>query len=182
MLLNDSLNELIINESFSKALGFAHPRDVIGKLLYQQSPQGEKQYPVVGVVADYHTGSFHEAIQPVIIENIPERKRGVAIKLTTDEKNATQVKATLAQIESEWKKIFPETPFQYNFLNESISWLFDQERKTIWLMNIAMGITIFISCMGLFGLGHVYCRKENQRNRYTQSTRGQCGQYCSHAE
>src|SRR5206468_5106781 len=42
---------------------------------------------------------------------------------------------------------------EYSFLNESIGWLFDQERKTIWLMNVAMGITIFISCMGLFGLG-----------------------------
>jgi len=50
------------------------------------------------------------------------------------------------------KKIFPETIFDYSFLNESIARLFEQEQKTVWLMNVAMGITIFISCMGLFGL------------------------------
>jgi putative ABC transport system permease protein len=147
------LNELLINETFAKSLGFADPQDAVGKLLYQQFYQGEKPYPVVGVVADYHTGSFHEAIQPVVIENIPERISGVAIKLAGDDKNLSNVKTTLSKIEAEWRKIFPETAFDYSFLNESIARLFEQEQKTAWLMNVAMGITIFISCMGLFGLG-----------------------------
>jgi ABC-type antimicrobial peptide transport system permease subunit len=153
MLASDSLNELIINETFAKSLGFANPRDAVGKLLYQQFYQGEKAYPVVGVVADYHTGSFHEAIQPVVIENVPDRKSGVAIKLAGGEKNLSAVKTTLSKIETQWKKVFPETPFNYSFLNESIARLFEQEKKTAWLMNAAMAITIFISCMGLFGLG-----------------------------
>ena len=37
-------------------------------------------------------------------------------------------------------------------MNQSPGYL-NQEKKTAWLMNVAMGITIFISCMGLFGLG-----------------------------
>jgi len=152
MMASDSLNELVINETFSKVLGFANPQDAIGKLLYQQFYQGEKPYPVCGVVADYHTGSFHEAIQPVVIENIPDRKSGVAIKLAVSGKNTGIVKATLSKIETQWKKIFPETAFDYSFLNESIARLFEQEQKTAWLMNVAMGITIIISCMGLFGL------------------------------
>jgi len=152
MQASDTLNELVINETFAKSLGFSNPQDVIGKLLYQQFYQGEKSYPVVGVVADYHTGSFHETIQPVIIENVPDRISGVAIKLATGEKNPGIVKPTIAKIEKQWKKIFPETIFDYSFLNESIARLFEQEQKTVWLMNVAMGITIFISCMGLFGL------------------------------
>jgi len=152
MLHSDSLNEVVINETFSKALGFTKPQDAIGKLLYQQFYQGEKPFPIVGVVADFHTGSFHEPINPSIIENVPDRKFSLAIKLAKTEQNATQVKATLSQLETQWKKIFPETPFDYSFLNESISWLYGQEEKTAWLMNVAMCITIFISCMGLFGL------------------------------
>ena len=159
MLAGDSLNELVINETFSKSLGFAKPQDAIGKLLYQQYYQGEKAYPVVGVVADYHTGSFHEAIQPVVIENVPDRKFGVAIKVAGDEKN---LKATLSKIESQWKKIFPETAFDYSFLNESIARLFEQEQKTAWLMNVAMGITIFISCMGLFRLAMFTAEKRKK--------------------
>ena len=72
------------------------------------------------------------------------------------------VKPVIAKIEKEWKAIFPETPFNYSFLNESISWLFGQEEKTAWLVNVAMGITIFISCMGLFGLGMFTARKRTK--------------------
>ncbi|MBS1611034.1 MAG: ABC transporter permease [Bacteroidetes bacterium] len=153
MLESDSLNEFIINETYAKALGFKNPGDAVGKLLHQVFYQGEKPYPIVGVVADYHTGSLKEAIQPVVIENVPDRKASVAIKLAWDDKNKKNVKATLARIETQWKKIFPDKAFDYSFLNESINWLYEPENKTVWLVNVAMSITIFISCMGLFGLG-----------------------------
>ena len=149
MFPSDSLNEVIINETYSKALGFSDPHDAVGKLLYR----GEKAVPICGVVADYHTGSLREAIQPVIIEYVPERQNSVAIKLIAGEKDRKNVKSSLAKIEAQWKKIFPDTPFDYSFLNDSINWLYGQEDSTIWLVDVAMSITIFISCMGLFGLG-----------------------------
>ena len=86
MLASDSLKELVVNETLARRLGFADPQDAVGKLLYQQFFQGEKPYPIVGVVADFHTGSFHEAIQPAVIENVPERKTSVAIKLSAVKK------------------------------------------------------------------------------------------------
>ncbi|HYM95024.1 MAG TPA: FtsX-like permease family protein, partial [Chitinophagaceae bacterium] len=55
--------------------------------------------------------------------------------------------------EIQWKKIYPDESFNYNFLNEAITRLYEQEENTSWLVKIAMSITIFISCMGLFGLG-----------------------------
>ena len=125
MLHSDSLNELVINETLSKAIGFKNPQDAVGKLLYQQ----ERSYPIVGVVADFHTGSFHEAIQPTVIENMPDRKFSIAIKLAMSEKSSDDVKKVLSQIENQWKKIFPETPFDYSFLNASITWLYGQEKK-----------------------------------------------------
>ena len=65
---------------------------------------------------------------------------------------AAEANVILAQVGNEWKKIYPDEPFECNFLNESIRWLYDQETKTAWLMNVVMIIAIFISCMGLFGL------------------------------
>ena len=162
MLHSDSLTEVVINEAYSKALGFTNPHDAVGKILYQQGYQSEKPVPVVGVIADFHQSSFHDAIRPAVIENVPERLSGVAIKLTAGEKKLSDVKPVIAQIEKEWKAIFPDTPFNYSFLNESISWLFGQEEKTAWLINVAMGITIFISCMGLFGLGMFTARRRTK--------------------
>ena len=145
---SDSLKELVINETASRAFGFDRPGQAIGKFLYQN----DRPYPVVGVVADFHENSFHEAIQPMVIQNEGERKRSLAVKLATTGKQGADAKVILTQIEEQWKKTYPEEPFNYSFLNESITWLYQQETKTAWLMNTAMIITIFISCMGLFGL------------------------------
>ena len=154
MLHSDSINELVINETLAKAIGFANPHDAVGKMLYSVGANEDKGFPIVGVIADFHQGSFHDAILPALIENAPDnQKSSVAIKLTAEEKNVSDVKAILAKIEIHWKKLFPDTPFNYSFLNESISWLYRQDEKTAWLIRVAAIITIFISCMGLFGLG-----------------------------
>jgi putative ABC transport system permease protein len=153
MFHSDSLNELVVNQTFAKAIGFANPRDAVGKMLYNIGPNGDKGYPIVGVIADFHQGSFHDAVLPALIENAPDdQKHSVAIKLTADEKNVNDVEAVLSKIELQWKKIYPETPFDYKFLNESIGFLYAQDEKTAWLIEAATIITIFISCMGLFGL------------------------------
>src|SRR5207247_5096384 len=88
MLHSDSLQELVINETLAKAIGCKKPQEALGKLLYQPLPHGEtgKAYPVVGVVADFHITSFHEAIQPTVIENVPDRKFSLAINMATSEK------------------------------------------------------------------------------------------------
>jgi len=149
MAHSDSLQDLVINETYTKVLGFENPRDAIGKFLYRK----DKPYPIVGVVADFHTGSFHEAIRPAVIGKMPERERSISIKLDAKERQSRDVKLIMGEIEGQWKTLYPDEPFSYHFLNEAITWLYGQEENTAWLVKVAMGITIFISCMGLFGLG-----------------------------
>src|SRR5450432_1942430 len=146
---SDSLTEIVINQTCSKSLGFATPAEALGK---QITCWNGKVYPIVGVVADFHENSFHEPMRPVVIAHNPDQEKGIAIKLATKGMQAENAKVILAQVEKEWKKVYPDEYFQADFLNESIRWLYDQETKTAWLMNAIMIITIFISCMGLFGL------------------------------
>lgn len=146
---SDSLRDLVINETYSKMLGFKTPQDAVGKILYRS----DKPYPIAGVVADFHQGSFHEAIHPAVLGRMPERESSIAIKLDASEKKQADIKVIVGAMEKQWKKIYPDEPFNYNFLNEAITWLYGQEQNTSWLINAAMIITIFISCMGLFGLG-----------------------------
>ncbi len=146
---SDSLKEIVINQTCSKSLGFTKPEKALGKSITWWDG---KDYPIVGVVADFHEGSFHEPIKPVVIAHMPEHEKEIAIKLDTRGRQAAEAKAILVQVGKEWKKIYPNDPFECNFLTESIRWLYDQETKTAWLMSVAMIITIFISCMGLFGL------------------------------
>src|SRR5579863_1953232 len=145
---SDSLRELVINETMARqVLGCKTPKEAIGRMLYR----GDKSYPVVGVVADFHVGSFHEVIPPAVLENLKVRLQSIAIKVASSDPAA--VRAVLAGMKKEWKQQFPDRPYRSSFLDESIGWLFQQEEHTAWLVNMAMGVTIFISCMGLFGLG-----------------------------
>jgi ABC-type antimicrobial peptide transport system permease subunit/AraC-like DNA-binding protein len=149
LLHTDSLKELVINETFSRQLGFKQPEDAIGKMLTNSS---HKSYPVVGVVADFHEGSFHELIQPVVITNEPARSLSVAVKLATTDMQTPDAQAIIPHMEADWKKLFPDTPFVYSFLDDSIKLLYQQEQNMALLVNVAMTIAILISCLGLFGL------------------------------
>jgi len=155
MLRGDSLNELVVNVTLTRLMGCRRPGDAIGRVLYQSGSNGGagKGFPVVGVVADFHIASFHEAIPPVVIEHVPAREQNIAIRLTADQRDVKGVKAVLTAMEGEWKRLFPDRDFNRLFLEDYVGQLFGQERKTAWLVNMATGVTIFISCMGLFGLG-----------------------------
>lgn len=155
---SDSLKEYIINESYARALGFSNSADAVGKFLFA----GSKAYPIVGVVANFHLGSFRSEIKPAVIEHSPEWQRNIAVRLSSKGRNTEQVTATLANIEALWKEFFPNEGFSYAFLDESISWLFEKEKQTAWLMNISLSITIFISCMGLFGLAMFMAKKRTK--------------------
>jgi ABC-type antimicrobial peptide transport system permease subunit len=83
---------------------------------------------------------------------MPEREWSISVKLAATRKQVQDRKPILSALETEWKKIYPEEPWSYYFMEDALTWLYDQETKTAWLMNTAMLITIFISSIGLFGL------------------------------
>jgi ABC-type antimicrobial peptide transport system permease subunit len=144
----DSIKEFIINESFMKAVGLKRPGEAVGQFIYL----GNKAFPIIGVIADFHENSYHDPIRPVAIFDLSGPEICIAIKLAAKGKELRIVKNTLAQIERVWKDIYPADPFVYNFLDDSIAAMYEKEQKTAALMNVATGITIFISCMGLFGV------------------------------
>jgi putative ABC transport system permease protein len=144
----DSIKEFVVNESLTKALGLSDPAKAVGQLLYL----GENAIPIVGVVADFHENSYRQPIRPVAILDLRRAERCFAVKLAAKGKNLASVKTTLNQMEQIWKGVYPNLPFKYNFLDESIAAMYSNEQKTATLMNVATAVSIAISCMGLFGL------------------------------
>ena len=144
----DSLAEFVINKTAAKELGFAQPAAAIGQFLYFQN----KPYPIVGVVADFHEGSFREPIQSAVIGNTPGEESMVGVRLASAGKSADNVKATMDAMEKIYKEVFPTKSFDAYFMDELIREMYNKEQKTASLVRVAMGLAIFISCMGLVGL------------------------------
>ncbi|WP_019986943.1 ABC transporter permease [Rudanella lutea] len=147
-LRSDSLREIVINETYAKALGFQKPTDAVSQTVELQG----RSYPIVGVVADFHEQSLHEKVGPVFIGYMPRQAGNVGVKLVSKGKSAREVQATLTDMERVWHTVYPDHAFSYTFLDDSIAQLYEKEAKTAQLVNIATVIAILISCMGLFGL------------------------------
>lgn len=145
----DSVNEFVINESMSKLMGDKNPQSSLNKILYWN----DKPYPVVGVVADFHTASLHDPITPLCIINRPDREGALAVKFSGN------ISTVLSQLETSWKNIYPYSPFSYKFYDDTLAQLYEKDRQTATLINTSAAITIFISCIGLFGLALFTARK-----------------------
>lgn len=153
---SDTLREWVINETSARGLGFERPADAIGKMLYF----GRNAYPIVGVVADFHEGSFKDPIQPVVIGHFSRMEGSLGIRLASAGKSPEAVKATLSAMEKIYKELYPNDPFRYAFLDDAIAQLYKTEQKTASLVRSVMVLAIFISCMGLFGLALFTARRK----------------------
>ena len=149
LLPGDSSRELLISVACAHALGFADMSKVIGREVVVGPFDA---YPVAGVVADFYESSFHQATWPVIIRHDPAQENTLAIKIAAKSMTAGEVKTLIGHIEKAWKTVYPGQPFGYSFLDESIAKLYADDLRTEWLTNVAMAITVFISCLGLLGL------------------------------
>jgi ABC-type antimicrobial peptide transport system permease subunit len=146
----DSTREFLINEQAVHLFGFKSAEEAIGKEL---SRDKGKNFPIVGVVKDFHTRSLHEPIYATVMQiNPPAFRYDMSLKLATAGKGVDAFKKTMAQVENYWKSIYPGDKFRYTFVDEDIAKFYDNERKMSKVMRTATGVAIFISCIGLFGL------------------------------
>ena len=152
----------ILNETAARDLGFNRPADAVGQQVISGFGNGLTPSPVIGVVKDFHSDDMHQKIRPFIFSMDAGTGRQLSVKLSSGGSSADKVKTMMTSMESVFKKIYPGTAFQSRFFDESLEQLYTQERQTSQILNIAMGIAIFISCMGLFGLATFTA---NQRTR-----------------
>jgi putative ABC transport system permease protein len=109
-------------------------------------------YPIAGVVADFYENSFHEASWPVVIRNDPGKETVIAVKIAARSMSGSELNTLIGKMEESWKAVFPDKLFAYSFLEDSIAGMYANDLRTGRLTNLAMGITVFISCLGLLGL------------------------------
>lgn len=136
----------LMNESAATAIGWKKPEDAIGKPMMYGNIKGA----VIGVMKDIHFESLHEKITPLILL-LPSAQAGGYNQLSVKLAGNT-IPQSIAFIERTWKKFLPQTPFEYNFLDESFQSLYKAERVQGQLFTLFACFAIFIACLGLFGL------------------------------
>jgi putative ABC transport system permease protein len=140
---SDSTKSVLVNETFVKKAGWKNPIGQQVNFWYRN-----EIYTVIGVVKDYHYHSLNEKIGPELFTMKAGNSFGVAfIKI----KPHTET-ASLKHIEKIFKQVFPLMPYSYSFTVDKNYKSYSAEQKWKQIMLFGAILTIFISCIGLFGL------------------------------
>lgn len=148
--VGDTTQQLVINTTYAKVLGFKDVRQAVGKYI----DWNKKKSEIIGVVADFYQKSLHAPIKPlaVIFPNSQYNNNTFHIALKSQTTGGHEWKQAIFGMERSWKAIYPNNDFEYQFFDESIAKFYETEQHTSKLLTWATGLSILISCLGLLGL------------------------------
>jgi putative ABC transport system permease protein len=136
----DAGGAFIVNEAAVRQLKLENP-------LAAAVEWDDKKGRIIGVVKDFQFQSLKDEITPLFIQIWPQNTLVFAIRISPE--NAAE---TLAFIENEWKKLDPDHPFEYSFMDENFDMLYRSEEKLGHIFSVFSALAIFIASLGLFGL------------------------------
>jgi putative ABC transport system permease protein len=138
----DTTFAVLVNEAMVARMGW---KDPMGKKFVAGANQ-QFNRQVVGVVKDYNQASLYDPIEPLIIL-LTNNARSVFVRIAPG-----NPQAAIAAVEGEFKKVFPNQPFEYHFLDADLDSQYQADKKRSQIFTAFSGLTILIACLGLLGL------------------------------
>jgi len=130
----------ILNQTAVKATGLEKP---VGS---QFSFEGRPGI-VIGVVRDFHFGSFHDEIPPLVIQMNPDDLDALSVKIAPG-----HTEEILSLLETRWLELAGNYTFEYEFLDETIDSFYHSERRIALALDWSTVLAVAIACLGLLGL------------------------------
>jgi putative ABC transport system permease protein len=155
---NDS-SSIILNESAARMFNIVEPYGQIVEIgaVSRGGPFGplnEGNVPfkpsVIGIVKDFHFQSLRDKIQPLILaynENPIQPIDYYSVKI-----GAADIQGTLEKLKAIMVKSDESEPFEYHFLDDQLALFYVEDERRQTLLTWVASATIFIACLGLFGL------------------------------
>jgi putative ABC transport system permease protein len=136
-------NTLVINESAGKALGVS-----VGDRVRMQGG-GNTVFTIRGIIKDFHFNSLREEVKPLAILHTKELNffRFFSFRLRPG-----NLSESVAEVNSVWKKVFPEDPFDYAFMDEQLFRLYKTELQLKKASGVATILMLIIVLTGIIGV------------------------------
>ena len=142
---DDTVTSVIVNEAMVKDMGWT-TENAVGQ---QIKGYMETKTPVViGVVEDFNFRPFKEEVKPQMFHQFADY---TPYKFFVRVKPGSPAPA-LAAMQKAWSGAVADLPFKYSFLDESLDNFYKAEKKWSSIIGWAGGISVFLACLGLFGL------------------------------
>ena len=134
-------SSVMINTTAAEKMGFEDP---IGQLIRDN----DKTLKIVGVFEDFIIGSPYSEAKPMLIFGNQEHNYNMVIRLNPQNSTLENLKV----LEQVFNNYNPAYPFVYHFVDQDYAQKFKDEQQIATLSSLFAGLSIFISCLGLFGL------------------------------
>lgn len=144
-IASDTVTSVIVNEAIVKDFGWTN-ETAVGQLLPGYLDMSTPV--VIGVVKNFNFRPFSEAVLPQLFHQFSSHR---PFKFFVRIREGNPSKA-LASLQTAWKKIVPDLPFKYSFLDEDLNRFYHSESRWSSIVGWAGGISIFLACLGLLGL------------------------------
>ncbi|MFD0798907.1 ABC transporter permease [Maribacter chungangensis] len=141
-------SQVVVNETFLKNMGFSSPEDIINKNL---EFWGNNEWKVMGVIKDYYHFGLKSPLLPMIIR-YQKDVNNLLVKLDPAAASVSGFESSIAQIKSDWIRIFPQSTFNYTFLDQKFEAQYKEDKAFGSAFQIFTVLAILIASMGLFGL------------------------------
>jgi putative ABC transport system permease protein len=151
----DSTN-IIVNETAARLLGIREvsEQDVEISAVSDGGAFETLDIPfkprVIGIVKDFHFQSLRDKIQPLIIgynHNPIHVIDYYSVRITS-----TDIPGTLDKLKAIMVSFDADEPFEYHFLDDQLALFYVEDERRQTLLGWTAFATIFIACLGLFGL------------------------------
>lgn len=141
-------NQVVVNETFLKTMGISSPEEILNKTL---GFWGNNEWRVSGVIKDYYHFGLKSSILPMVIRYNSDVDN-LLVKLDASAASVSRLESSIAQIKSEWTRIFPKSTFNYTFLDQKFEAQYKEDKAFGSAFQIFTVLAILIASMGLFGL------------------------------
>ncbi len=144
---NEKSNNIVINEKMAHLMGVLDMESLIGKLM----KFWDTDFTITGVIKDYHHFGLKSPIEPMIITH-SNNIGNVLVKLDQSSNTVSGTTEALEQLNRIWHQVFPESTYNYTFLDQNFEAQYKEDKKFASAFQIFTILAILIASMGLFGL------------------------------
>lgn len=148
-IISDKEQAFILNEAAARKFGWNDPVGKEFQLTFYISDAVVRKGKVIGMVEDFHYQSLYSTIEPLVIfiNTHPNYADYVSLRLSPG-----KLDEQIEKLGAVWNSFNPNKPLEFSFLDDDLDRLYKSEQSTSSLLTVFTGLSVLISCLGLFGL------------------------------
>ena len=146
----DDKKNFLINEEMARIM---EKKQLLGERLDFLGFKGQ----VVGIMKNFHYESAYKKIEPIAMVLAPENIEYMLVRIAPD-----NISKTMEDIAQTWKRVVPDYPFEYHFLDEIFDRMYGELERSGIVIHYFTLLTLFIACLGLFGLASYSAEKRTK--------------------